>query len=174
MGVMGVAPARRGSYRTAPPSAIGGNLDIHQFVKGSRVYLPVFNAGALFSTGDAHAAQGDGEVCVTAIEMAGELRCRFKVHKHWNLSRPRATIPPQSSSLDSRGYYLTMGIGGDPKASAREAVKEMAEWMTRERGLSLADAYVISSVAGDLKLSEVVNEPNWTVSFTMPKAIFYE
>ncbi|MDA4128901.1 MAG: acetamidase/formamidase family protein [Thaumarchaeota archaeon] len=174
MGIMGVAPARKGVYRTIPPFEIGGNFDIRQLTKGSRVFFPVFNEGGLFSTGDAHAAQGDGEVCLTAIEIAGELHCRFRVHKNWNIPKPRAIIPPQNSVLDSKGYYLTMGIGGNTNQAAREAVKEMVDWLMREHNLTLRDAYVVSSVAGDLKLSEVVDGPNWTVSFTVPKAAFLE
>jgi len=174
MGIMGVAPARKGVYRTIPPFEIGGNFDIRQLTKGSRVYFPVFNEGALFSTGDAHAAQGDGEVCLTAIEIAGELHCRFRVLKNWNIPKPRAVIPPQNSSLDAKGYYLTMGIGGNTNEAAREAVKEMVDWLVREQDLTIRDAYVVASVSGDLKLSEVVDGPNWTVSFTVPKSIFVE
>ncbi len=172
MGIMGVAPARKGAYRTIPPFEIGGNLDIRQLTRGSKVFFPVFNPGALFSTGDAHAAQGDGEVCLTAIEIAGELHCRFRVHKNWNIPKPRATIPPQNSSLDSKGYYLTMGISSNTNEAAREAVKEMVDWLMREHDLTLRDAYVVASVVGDLKLSEVVDGPNWTVSFTVPKSAF--
>jgi acetamidase/formamidase len=174
MGIMGVAPARKGVYRTISPFEIGGNFDIRQFTKGSRVFFPVFNKGALFSTGDAHAAQGDGEVCLTAIEIAGELQCRFTVHKNWTIPRPRAIVPPQNSSMDNKGYYLTMGISGNTNEAAREAVKEMVDWLMREHNLTLRDAYVVSSVVGDLKLSEVVDGPNWTVSFTVPRSVFVD
>src|SRR5579875_1496033 len=125
MGTMGVAPARRGVYRTFSPFEIGGNLDIRQLIKGSKIFFPVFNEGALFSVGDGHGAQGDGEVCVTAIEIAAEFSCRFRIHKNWNIPKPRAIIPPQHrTSLDDKGYYLTMGIDRDVKRATREAVRE--------------------------------------------------
>ena len=172
MGVMGVAPARRGIYRTIPPFEIGGNLDIRQLIKGSKVFFPVFNEGALFSVGDAHAAQGDGEVCITAIEIAAEFSCRFKIRKNWNIPRPRAIIPPQQSQMDNEGYYLTMGIDSDVKKAVRDSVKEMVDWIQREHPLSLRDSYIVASVAGDIKISEAVNLPNWIASFVVPRSIF--
>jgi acetamidase/formamidase len=172
MGVMGVAPSWRGEFRTLSPFETGGNIDVKQLVKGSSVFFPVLNRGALFSTGDGHAAQGDGEVCVTAIEIAAEFTCKFIVHKNANITRPRALIPPQNSEIDDKGYYLTMGIDRDVNKATRDAVREMIDWIAREQDLSLRDAYVVTSVAGDLKISQAVDAPNWTISFTLPRSIF--
>jgi acetamidase/formamidase len=147
-------------------------MDVRQLIAGSRVYFPVFNRGALFSVGDGHAAQGDGEVCGYAIEIAAEFSCKFIIHKDLNLSKPRAIIPPQHSSSDGGGYYLTMGIDSDAKKAVREAVKEMIDWMVRDHDLSIRDALIAASVAGDVKISEAVNLPNWIASFQLPKSIF--
>lgn len=173
MGVMGVAPRLKGIYKTIPPFEIGGNLDIRQLVKGSRIFFPVFNKGALFSVGDGHAAQGDGEVCVSAIETSMEFACRFKVHKEMTVTSVHAIIPSQNNYADAAGYYLTTGISADMPDAARQAVREMLTWLAQERHIRSDEAYVIASIAGDLKISQAVNLPNWTVSFTVPLSVFH-
>lgn len=172
MGIMGVAPERNGVYRTIPPTKAGGNMDIKQLIVGSRLFLPVLNEGALFSAGDGHAAQGDGEVCSTAVETAVEFTCKFSIHENWNLPWPRAIIPPQPSEVDERGSYLTMGINRDANVATREAVKEMVDWVQREHNLTLEEAYVLTSVAGNLKVSESVDVPNWVISMVLSRSIF--
>jgi acetamidase/formamidase len=182
MGVYGVAPLRKGMYRTVPPNVsggMGGNTDIKQFTKGSRLYYPVYVNGAKFSVGDGHMAQGDGEVCVTAIETLMAVTCRFKVIKNTIIESPQAIVPsanPTDQGLTkemlAKGFYHTTGVGPDLMADAKKAVRAMIDWLVRDQGLSLHEAYAICSVAGDLKISEIVDVPNWVVSMTVPRGIF--
>ena len=182
MGVYGVAPLRKGMYRTVPPNVsggMGGNTDIKQFTKGSKLYYPVYVKGAKFSVGDGHMAQGDGEVCVTAIETLMGVTCRFKVFKNTIIESPQAIVPLANPSdfaltpeMRAKGFYQTTGVGPDLMSDAKHAVRAMIEWLVRDQGLSLHEAYAICSVAGDLKISEIVDVPNWVVSMTVPRGIF--
>jgi acetamidase/formamidase len=182
MGTAGVAPLRRGMYRTVPPNVsggMGGNFDIKQFTRGTRVYYPVYVDGANFSVGDGHMAQGDGEVCVTGIETLMSVTCIFRVIKNSVIDSPRAIIaasdPTQlglTSDMLARGYFHTTGFGPDLMENAKHAVRDMMDWLVQEQGLSLHEAYAICSVAGDLKISEVVDVPHWGVSMTVPRGIF--
>ncbi len=182
MGIYGVAPLRKGMYRSVPPNVsggMGGNTDIKQFVKGSRIQYPVYVKGAKFSVGDGHMAQGDGEVCVTAIETLMSVTCRFKVIKNTIIESPQAIVPAAnptdvglSKEMLAKGFYHTTGVGPDLMENAKKAVRAMIEWLVRDQGLSLHEAYGICSVAGDLKISEVVDIPNWIVSMTVPRGIF--
>ena len=182
MGIYGVAPLRKGMYRTVPPNVsggMGGNTDIKQFTKGSKLYYPVYVKGAKFSVGDGHMAQGDGEVCVTAIETLMAVTCRFKVIKNTIIESPQAIVPLANPSdfaltpeMRAKGFYQTTGVGPDLMSDAKQAVRAMIEWLVRDQGLSLHEAYAICSVAGDLKISEIVDVPNWVVSMTVPRGIF--
>jgi acetamidase/formamidase len=182
MGIYGVAPMRKGMYRTLPPNvsgAMGGNADIRQFVKGARIQLPVYAEGARFSAGDGHMAQGDGEVCVAAIETLMAVTLRFGVIKNTVIAGTRAIIPAadptqlaMSAEMLSHGYYHTTGTGPDLMENARNAVRDMIDWLVADQGVSLHEAYALCSVAGDLKISEVVDLPNWVVSMTLPRGIF--
>ena len=182
MGIYGVAPMRKGMYRTLPPNvsgAMGGNADIRQFVKGARVQLPVYAEGARFSAGDGHMAQGDGEVCVAAIETLMAVTLRFSVIKNTVIAGTRAIVPAadptqlaMSADMLSHGYYHTTGTGPDLMENARNAVRDMIDWLVSDQGVSLHEAYALCSVAGDLKISEVVDVPNWVVSMTLPRGIF--
>jgi acetamidase/formamidase len=182
MGIYGVAPLRKGMYRTLPPNVsggMGGNGDIRQFVKGARIQFPVYVEGAKFSAGDGHMAQGDGEVCVTAIETLMAVTVRFEVIKNTIISSPRAIVPAADPSqvampaeMLSKGYYHTTGAGPDLMEDAKNAVRDMVDWLVGDQQLSLHEAYAICSVAGDLKISEVVDLPNWVVSMTVPRGIF--
>jgi acetamidase/formamidase len=182
MGIYGVAPLRKGMYRTVPPNVsggMGGNTDIKQFTKGSKLYYPVYVNGAKFSVGDGHMAQGDGEVCVTAIETLMGVTCRFKVIKNTIIESPQAIVPLANPSdfgltpaMRAKGFYQTTGVGPDLMSDAKQAVRAMIEWLVRDQGLSLHEAYAICSVAGDLKISEIVDVPNWVVSMTVPRGIF--
>ncbi len=182
MGIYGVAPLRKGMYRTVPPNVsggMGGNADIKQFTKGARIQFPIYVEGAKFSTGDGHMAQGDGEVCVTAIETLMAVTLSFRVIKNTVIESPRAIVPAAdpsqlglSAEMLAQGYYHTTGMGPDLMDNARRAVRDMIDWLVREQGLSLHEAYAICSVAGDLKISEAVDVPNWVVSMTVPRGIF--
>jgi acetamidase/formamidase len=182
MGIYGVAPLRKGMYRTFPPNVsggMGGNADIRQFVKGARIQFPVYVEGAKFSAGDGHMAQGDGEVCVTAIETLMAVTVRFEVIKNTVIASPRAIVPAADptqlampAEMLSHGYYHTTGAGPDLMEDAKNAVRDMVDWLVTDQQLSLHEAYAICSVAGDLKISETVDLPNWVVSMTVPRGIF--
>ncbi len=169
-GVMGVAPPEKGSFDVMPPGKHGGNMDIRHLTAGSRLELPVWVKGALFSTGDLHAAMGDGEVCVSAIECPGHAKFRFDLVKKTKLAWPRYTTrgepPPR------KGYQVCTGIGPDLMQASKGAVRNTIDYLTSDYGLSREDAYVLCSVAADLRIHEVVDQPNWVVGSMMPRDIF--
>ncbi len=169
LGTMGVAPAEAGSFAIMPPGVFGGNMDTRQLVRGSRLRLPVQVAGALFACGDAHAAQGDGEVCVTGIECPMYAVLRFGLTRGAGLPAPQIWAPAQPPSGPA---YITTGVGPDLFTAARDAVRAMVAHVQQGHGLSREDAYVLCSLAGDLRISEIVDQPNWIVSMHMPDGVF--
>ena len=171
-GVLGVAPAEPGEHDTMPPRAVGGNMDVKQLVAGSTLYLPIAVDGALFSASDVHAAQGDGEVCVSAIETAGRATFRFDLRRDRRLRAPQFFTPGTRARGSGGPSYVTTAHGPDLLAGAKQAVRSMVEHLVREYGLTREDAYVLCSVAVDLKISEVVDAPNWIVSAFLPLEIF--
>ncbi len=171
-GTMGVAPAAPGLHSVVPPRRVGGNLDIRDLTAGSTLYLPVEVAGALFSVGDTHAAQGDGEVCGTAIESPMDVALYFDLIKGERLAFPRFTTPGSALTRgESKGWDATTGIGPDLMQAARDAVRTMIDLLAARHALAAADAYMLCSVAGDLRISEIVDQPNWVVSFHLPRAV---
>ena len=147
-------------------------MDIRDLTSGVTLYLPVEVEGALFSIGDTHAAQGDGEVCGTAIESQMNVTATLELVKGANLASPRFTTPgPVSRHLDGAGYEATTGIGPDLMTAAREAVMRMIDLLAAEHGYTPVDAYMLCSVCGDLRISEVVDLPNWVVSFYFPRIV---
>ena len=160
-GVLGVAPPEDGSFDVMPPGKHGGNMDIKHLTAGSRLELPVWVDGGLFSTGDVHAAMGDGEVCVSAIECSGVATLRFGVKKKERLQWPRYLTKGEERSR--RGYYVATGIAPDLMAASKESVRNMVGYLARSHGLSKEDAYVLCSVAGDVRVHELVDQPNWVV-----------
>jgi acetamidase/formamidase len=172
-GTIGLAPAEPGQHSVVPPRRVGGNLDIRDLTEGVTLYLPVEVEGALFSVGDTHAAQGDGEVCGTAIESQMDVEATFDLVKGVNLKSPRFTTSgPVSRHLDGAGYEVTTGVGPDLMTGARESVMRMIDLLGAEHGLSAVDAYLLASVCGDLRISEIVDMPNWVVSFYFPRIVF--
>jgi acetamidase/formamidase len=173
-GTMGVAPAEPGDHFVLPPGDFGGNLDIRHLNEGCTLLLPVQVEGALFSAGDCHAVQGDGEVCVTGIECPMSFSLRFSLRQGLNLPSPQFIVKRgRLSEHDTgAGYYATTGIGPDLMTGAKNAVRRMIDWLGKEHGLESEEAYLLCSVAGDLKISEIVDQPNWVVSFYMPLSIF--
>ena len=172
-GTIGLAPGEDGEHSIVNPRRVGGNMDTRDIGEGTLLYLPVEAPGALFSMGDAHAAQGDGEVCGTAIESPMKITVRLEVEKDMPLKFPRFTTPgPVTRHLDEKGYEVTMWVGPDLMRAAREAVNGMVDLISSERGMSPEEAYMLSSVCGDLRISEIVDEPNWIVSFYFPKVVF--
>lgn len=172
-GTIGLAPAEPGSHSVVPPRRVGGNMDIRDLAEGTELWLPVEVAGGLFSVGDTHAAQGDGEVCGTAIESPMEVALKFELAKDARLSCPRFFLPNRGADpRGADGWDVTTGIGPDLFAGARDAVAAMIELLSAREGLSAVEAYLLCSVAGDLRISEIVDQPNWVVSFYFPRAVF--
>ena len=172
-GVMGTALDEPGGHSTMPPRKNGGNMDIKQLGVGTTLYLPVWVDGALFSIGDGHGAQGDGEVCVTAVEMMAQVTLRFGLEKARRMNEPQLrTGGPLYTGTNRGPYYATTAAGPDLFASSQQAIRYMIEHLQRERGLSREEAYIVSSVAVDLKISEIVDAPNWIVSAFLPETIF--
>jgi acetamidase/formamidase len=171
-GTIGVAPAAPGLHSIVPPRNVGGNMDVRDIVEGVELYLPVEVDGALFSVGDTHAAQGDGEVCGTAIESPIDVALKLELVKGANLKMPRYTTPgPITDHFDKKGYEVTTGIGPDLMTGARTAVSEMIDLLGKRHGYSAIDAYMLCSVCADLRISSIVDVPNWVVSFYFPRIV---
>ncbi|MCF4099338.1 acetamidase/formamidase family protein [Maritalea mediterranea] len=172
-GTIGLAPAAPGEHSVVPPRRMGGNLDIRDLAAGTELYLPVEVAGALFSMGDTHAAQGDGEVCGTAIESRMNAIVTLDLVKGANLNMPRFTTPgPVTNHLDQKGYEVTTGIGDSLMQGARDALSGMIDLLCAQHNMNAVDAYMLCSVCGDLRISEIVDQPNWVVSFYFPRVVF--
>ncbi len=171
---MGVSPADTTEKPVImPPGPFGGNMDTRHITKGARLYLPVQVPGALFSCGDAHAAQGDGEVCVTGIESPMYAALRFNLIKGRSIPAPQFVTPglltPKS---EGAGWYATMGIGPDLMQATKDSMRAMVEHVSTTYHMEPVEAYVLASLAVDLKISEVVDQPNWIVSSYLPLALF--
>jgi acetamidase/formamidase len=160
-GNLGVAPPM-GRLSSAPPDYNAGNLDNKWLVAGTKVYIPVHVPGALFEVGDGHAAQGDGEVCITAVETNLTGVFRFTVRKDMKLRWPRAETPT---------HFITMGLSEDLDEAVRRATREMIDYLVTQRGLSRDDAYMLASAAVDLHVTQVVDGVKG-VHATLPKSIF--
>jgi acetamidase/formamidase len=173
-GTMGVPGAGMRDTPIPPPHAGGGNIDCRHLTAGTTLYLPVAVEGGLLSLGDAHAAQGDGEVAISGLECAMRTRIRLEIVRDARLLGPQLRRPPGSltARVDHAGWYATTGVEPDLMEASRAAVRAMIEHLDRERGLSRADAYILCSLAGDLKICEVVDTPNWVVGCFMPDAVF--
>jgi acetamidase/formamidase len=173
LGVMGTALAEPGQHSTSPPRRNGGNADVKQLVAGSTVYLPVLVDDALFSCGDGHAAQGDGEVCLTAIETSMTSTLRFSVIEGWEVPELQYRTPgPLTPRTNTAGWYATTGHSPDLLEACRIAVRHMIDYLGRVHGLSRHEAFILCSVAVDLKVSEIVDAPNWVISALLPDSIF--
>jgi len=170
-GVMGVAPGEDGEFRTRPPGPFGGNMDVRELSTGATLYLPVLNPGALFSTGDAHAAQGDGEVCINGIECPVDVTLRFHVHKNRPLAGPMVETSAARRQEADEGSWIVVESATDPAAAARAATSRMIDLLAERWGFSEIHAYLLCSVAMNLRLSQVVNEPMFTVSAAVPKHV---
>lgn len=149
MGVMGVAPAEPGRHPTPPPRVSGGNLDCKELVAGTTLFLPIMVPGALFSVGDGHGAQGDGEVCITAIECPMEqVELRFELLPQLHITTPRARIP---------GAWLAFGLDTDLDVAALNALEAMLELMGELHGLERHTALGLASLVVDLRITQIVN-----------------
>ena len=165
LGIIGTAP-EDGEYGMIPPQAFGGNMDNRFLRAGSTLYLPVNVPGALVSFADPHAAQGDGEVCGTAIETSCTAVVTVGLIKNKRIKYPRI----ESTESIKSDYIVSMGIGDSMEESAKTAVKEMIDILA-EYGFSSEESYILCSVAGNLRISEMVDMPNFVVSLAMDKSI---
>ena len=172
------AALRGGGPPHLPPRENGGNMDVRDLVAGSRLYLPVHVPGAMLSIGDLHFAQGDGEVCIAAIETGGSATVRVDVRRDgWKPRFAAWETPPRPG----RHYFATTGIpladdGSnahlDLNLATRRALIEMLEWLEQEHGMAREPAYVLMSAAVELRISELVDTPNALVSAAMPLDVF--
>jgi len=172
-GTMGTCPDKPGQHVPFPPHEGGGNMDTRHLVAGTKLYLPVHLPGGKFSFGDSHAAQGDGEVCVAAIECGMKASLKFGLVKGrsvppWFITQP-GSLTPRS---DVAGYYGTTGIAPDLMEGAKMAVRAMIELLGHEHGLDPKMAYMLCSLAGDLKIYEIVDMGMWNVGMCMPRVVF--
>jgi acetamidase/formamidase len=162
-GSMGDAPPPEiGRYDSTPPNIIGGNMDDRALVAGTSLYLPVWVPGALFEVGDGHAGQGNGEVDITALETSLVGTFQFIVHKHTGLDYPMAETPTA---------YIAMGFDDELSGATRKALHHMLDFLVAQKHLTRDDAYMLTSVAGDVEVTELVDR-NKGVHVVMPKAIF--
>jgi acetamidase/formamidase len=169
-GVMGVALAESGSHSTIPPRQVGGNMDVRQLTAGSTLYLPVEVPGALFSVGDAHGVQGDGEVCITAVEMDSTTRLRISLVRDMPIREPQllTSVPP--TTIGGR-YHGCTSHSPDLLEASRNATRYTIDWLCRTAGVTPEDAYILASVAAELRISQVVDAPNWTVTSFFPLSV---
>jgi acetamidase/formamidase len=184
LGVLGVAPAQAGvELSTIPPYALsGGNMDCRDFGVGTTLWLPVHVPGALFSCGDGHAAQGDGEVCGTAIEAPMNATIRLTVEKRADAKIQRTTphfsmkardkLEWEAEISEDCGAYAALGIHEDLREAARMALRGLLDWLVAEKGLEREQAYMLASVASSLKMAEVVDMPNYGVVCSLPLSVF--
>ena len=148
-------------------------MDIRDLALGSELYLPVEVPGGLLSVGDGHAAQGDGEVCGTGLETAMRATIEVELVKAAGLPGPQFVTPgPVARHLDARGYYATTGIGPSLMTGAVAAVRAMIDLLARRHGLAPEQAYLLCSLVADLRISEIVDRPNWVVSCYFPRLVF--
>ena len=146
-------------------------MDVRELSTGATLYLPVFNSGALFSAGDAHAAQGDGEVCINGIECPADVTLRFCVHKNYSLAAPLIETPAPRSPEADEGSWIVVESATDAVSAARAATSRMIDLLAGKWGFSEVHAYLLCSVAMNLRLSQVVNEPMFTVSAAISKHV---
>ncbi|KAG5953707.1 hypothetical protein E4U53_003499 [Claviceps sorghi] len=177
LGVIGLAPSHDLQLDTVPPYDFGGNMDCKHLTMGSSLYLPVQTAGALFSCGDGHAAQGDGEVCGTAIETPMMARLRFtpEENKSWVKSPHYLTSSDVTAAHapNIRGQeYAAVAVDGHLLEATKKGLRGAIAWLVGEKGLTREEAYMLCSVVVDLKIVEVVGMPHYAVACSTPLSIF--
>ena len=173
VGTIGLALRESGNHSIVPPRHCGGNLDIKDLSQGSKIKLPVQVSGALLSLGDTHAAQGDGEVCGTAIESPMKIVIKVNLIKNLDISSPQfETFTSCNNHIDTRGYFATTGIGSDLMEGAKNALRSMIDLLVQKENIPSSKAYMFCSVCADLRISEIVDIPNWVVSCYFPKSVF--
>ena len=172
-GECGVARGLPGSFSTIPPYRTGGNIDTKYLTKGSKLYLPIECEGALFSIGDGHAAQGDGEVCGTAIETPVIVSVRLTVIRGESVNHVTSPcLLTRTEDRSSTHYYSVLGIADDMREATKQAIRQMIAYLVQNKGLTREEAYMLCSVAVDIRATQVVDMPNYTVGAFLPLDIF--
>jgi acetamidase/formamidase len=173
-GIIGVQRAEPGDFRTRAPGPFGGNMDVRHLGAGARLWLPVFAPGAGLCAGDAHAAQGDGEVSINGMEAPMTVTLRLHLRKGHRLSGPYAVVPPAlvPPSYAAKPFHAFIESHEDPREAARAAVRRAIDFLGSRLGLSRELALVLCSVVLDLKISQMVNGPVATITAYLPEAIF--
>jgi acetamidase/formamidase len=171
-GCMGVAPQEPGRIDTIAPGKFGGNMDVRDLRMGTKMWLPVFVEGALFACGDCHSGQGNGELCGTGIESPMTVTLKFDVRKDISVKELEFETPSPLAKTDAKGYHVTTANGPDLMENAKNAARYMVDWLVNKYDLTRSQAYVLCSTAADLKISEIVDAPNFIVSAYMPLSIF--
>ncbi len=173
-GVMGVGPREAGRFNTIPPRENAGNIDIRHLTPGSRAFFPVLVPGALFSCGDCHSAQGDGEVNGTGIETKMSVTLTFNLQKSAHIPELRFITPPgkKLTVADEGGYYVATAHGPDLYKNSQQAIRYIIDYLSSEHNMTREQAFCLCGAAVDLKISEIVDAPNWIVSAYLPLSIF--
>lgn len=173
-GIIGVQRAEVGEFRTRAPGPFGGNLDVRQLTAGTTLFLPVFTPGAGVLTGDCHAAQGDGEVCINGMEAPMDVTLSFKLHKNRPLAGPYAIFPGAFTPprYATKPWHLFIESDENPREACKRAVRRAIEFIVARLGVTPAMAYTLCSVVLDLKVSQLVNVPTTTITACLPEAIF--
>jgi acetamidase/formamidase len=172
-GTLGVAPDEPGEHSIVPPSRFGGNMDTKHLNPGAKLYLPVGVEGALFSLGDTHAAQGDGEVCGTAIETTMDVTLRLAVRRDFSVQEPQYELPAGAvAAHEHSAYHVCTGVAPDLMDAAKQAVRQTIAFLGHRYDFDRNEAYALASVAVDLRIHEVVDAPNWVVGAFIPLSIF--
>lgn len=170
IGNIGVAPAQDGDYASISPTNAAGNLDCKYLGMGSTLLVPIFNEGALLSASDGHAIQGDGEICGTGIECRMEMTLKLSLLKGANLPAPEIMVGDTFPAAE--GYRIFMGIGPDLMEAAKDAVRHSIAPLARAQKMSELEAYAMLGLVGDLRIHEVVDQPNWVVGCMLPRRLF--
>jgi len=171
-GCVGVAPREPGRLDTIPPRENAGNVDVRDLTTGTVFWLPVLVEGALFSTGDCHANQGQGEVSGTGIESPMTVTLRFNIVKNSPVKQLQYRRQSPMTKTDTGGHFGTTAYGPDLFINSQNAIRQMIDWMVAEHGLTRSQAYILCGAIVDLKISEIVDVPNFIVTAQVPLSIF--
>ncbi len=170
IGNIGVAPAEDGDYASISPTNAAGNLDCKYLGVGSTLVVPIFNDGALLSASDGHAIQGDGEICGTGIECRMEMTLKLTVIRGANLKAPEIYVADTFPAEE--GYRIFTGIGPDLMEAAKDAVRHSIAPLATAQKMTELEAYAMLGLIGDLRIHEIVDQPNWVVGCMLPRRLF--
>jgi acetamidase/formamidase len=170
IGCIGVAPGADGDYASITPTNAAGNIDIKYLGVGAKLYVPVFNDGALLSAADGHAIQGDGEISGTAIECPMQMTFSVNLIRNAGLQAPELLVG--NTFAAEEGYRIFTGIEPDLMQAAKEAVKRAIPTLARAQDVSELEAYSMLGLVGDLRIHEIVDKPNWVVGCMLPRRLF--